>query len=62
METQPEQAMTAYTQEDGEITAWLTDNEEKTALSHEGSPPYVRALCSLVAVGLIYLLYVFLAY
>ncbi len=27
-----------YRQDDGEITAWLTDFEEKMELAHEGSP------------------------
>ena len=48
-----------YQQDDGEITAWLTDFEEKLELPHEGTPAYKKVFFLLVITGLIYLLAVF---
>ena len=48
-----------YQQDDGEITAWLTDFEEKLELPHEGTPAYKKVFFLLVITGLIYLLSVF---
>lgn len=48
-----------YQQDDGEITAWLTDFEEKLELPHEGTPAYKKVFFLLVIIGLIYLLAVF---
>ena len=44
-----------YQQDDGEITAWFTDYEEKFALPHEGTPAYKKIFFLLVIIGLIYL-------
>jgi len=49
-----------YKQEDGEITAWLTDFEEKTELVHEGSPFYQKVFFLLVFIGVFYLTAIFL--
>ena len=49
-----------YKQEDGEITAWLTDFEEKTELVHEGSPFYQKVFFLLVFIGVFYLAAIFL--
>lgn len=49
-----------YRQDDGEITAWLTDFEEKTELSHEGSPLFGKIFYVCVIAGVLYLTYVFL--
>lgn len=46
---------TVYQQDDGEITAWLTGFEEKTALAHKGSKIYKQVFHLCVAVGSIYL-------
>lgn len=51
-----------YRQADGEITAWLTDFEEKLELAHSGSPKFKRIFYLLVAVGVLYLSFVFLLY
>jgi len=51
---------TVYRQTDGEITAWLTDFEEKMELSHESSPKFRRIFYLLVAMGVFYLLLVFI--
>jgi hypothetical protein len=48
-----------YRQEDGEITAWLADDEEKMVLAHEGDRQYKRVFYALVLSGLIYLAVVF---
>ena len=51
-----------YQQADGEITAWLTDFEEKMELAHEGSPKFKRIFYLLVAAGIFYLSLVFILY
>jgi hypothetical protein len=48
-----------YRQDDGEITAWLTGFEEKTALAHQGSRFYKRVFHLCVIVGVIYLAVLF---
>jgi hypothetical protein len=48
-----------YQQDDGEITAWFTNFEEKLELPHEGTPAYKKIFFLLVGIGLIYLLAVF---
>ena len=48
-----------YQQDDGEITAWLTDFEEKLELPHEGTPAFKKIFFLLVITGIIYLLAVF---
>jgi hypothetical protein len=49
-----------YQQDDGEITAWFDQYEEKMTLSHEGTPKYQKLFYFLVAVGLVYLFIVFI--
>ena len=53
---------TTYRQENGDVTAWLTDFEEKTALVHEGTPAYKHIFHLLVTVGAIYLIVIFTLY
>ena len=53
---------TVYRQMDGEITACLTDFEEKLELVHEGSPKYRHIFHLLVAAGVIYLIIIFISY
>lgn len=53
---------TVYRQMDGEITAQLTDFEEKMELVHQGSPQYKRIFHLLVAAGAIYLIVIFTIY
>ena len=48
-----------YQQDDGEITAWLNDFEEKMELPHEGSSRYKKIFYFLVIIGIIYLIAVF---
>lgn len=48
-----------YRQDDGEVTAWLADDEEKLILAHEGDRQYKRVFYVLVLSGLIYLTVVF---
>ena len=50
---------TIYRQVGGEITAWLTDFEEKMELVHEGASRYRRIFHLLVAAGVIYLIIIF---
>jgi len=51
-----------YRQDDGEITAWLTDFVEKTELRHEGSRGYKKIFYLLVTIGCVYLALVFTVY
>ena len=51
-----------YRQADGEITAWLTDFEEKMELTHEGSPIFKKIFYLLVAAGIFYLSLIFIFY
>ena len=51
-----------YRQENGEITAWLTDFEEKMELVHESSPKFKRIFYLLVAVGIFYLSLIYIFY
>lgn len=55
-------AETVYRQLDGEITARLTNFEEKMELIHEGSNTYKRIFHLLVAVGAIYLSAIYIFY
>ena len=48
-----------YRQEDGEITAWLTNFEEKMELAHEGSPTFKKIFYLLVTAGALYLIGIF---
>jgi hypothetical protein len=48
-----------YRQEDGEITAWFENDDEKMVLSHSGDPKYKAVLYALVILGLLYLATVF---
>jgi hypothetical protein len=48
-----------YRQEDGEVTAWLTNFEEKMELAHEGSPTFKKIFYLLVFAGVIYLVGIF---
>lgn len=49
-----------YRQENGEITAWLTDFTEKMELAHVGSPFYKKIFYLLAVIGVCYLVAVFL--
>ena len=51
-----------YKQDDGEITAWLTDFEEKMELAHQGSPFYRKIFFLLVLLGFLYLGLIFLLF
>ena len=51
-----------YRQDDGEITAWLTDFEEKMELAHQGSPFYRKIFFLLVLLGFLYLGLIFLLF
>ena len=51
-----------YEQDDGEITAWLTDFEEKMELAHKGSPFYRKIFFLLVLLGFLYLGLIFLLF
>ena len=55
----PEQEL-VYQQDDGEITAWLTDFEEKMELSHQVNLFYKKVFFLMVFIGLLYLGAVFL--
>jgi hypothetical protein len=44
-----------YRQDDGEITAWLTDFEEKMELSHPPDHFYKKVFFLAVAIGLLHL-------
>ena len=48
-----------YQQEDGEITAWFRDAEEKMELRHEGTAYHKILFYLMVALGCIYLILVF---
>jgi hypothetical protein len=49
-----------FRQDDGEITAWFEDVEEKMVLAHKGSPTYKKVFYVLVIAGIFYLAFVFL--
>jgi hypothetical protein len=49
----------AYQQDDGEITAWFPESEERMELSHEGDPRYKKIFFLLVMAGLLYLILIF---
>jgi hypothetical protein len=49
-----------YKQDDGEITAWLTNFEEKMELSHQANSFYKKVFFLTVFIGLLYLGAVFL--
>jgi len=51
-----------YRQADGEITAWLTDFEEKMELAHESSPKFKLIFYLLVVIGIFYLSFVYIFY
>ena len=51
-----------YQQDDGEVTARLTGFEEKMELPHEGSVGYKKIFYSLVIIGFVYLILVFILY
>ena len=51
-----------HQQDDGEITAWLTDFEEKMELAHKGSPFYRKIFFILVLLGFLYLGLIFLLF
>ena len=51
-----------HQQDDGEITAWLTDFEEKMELAHKGSPFYRKIFLLLVVLGFLYLGLIFLLF
>lgn len=51
-----------YRQMDGEITARLTDFEEKRELVHQGSPKYKHILRLLVVASVVYLIAIFIFY
>ena len=46
-------------QDNGEITAWFNNVEEKMVLAHEGSPAYKKVFYLLVIGGLLYLSFIF---
>ncbi|KPJ66498.1 MAG: hypothetical protein AMJ45_03795 [Syntrophobacter sp. DG_60] len=47
-----------YKQDDGEITAWLTNFKEEMVLGHEGEPKYKKIFLTLVLIGFLYLFYI----
>lgn len=49
-----------YRQENGEITAWFQNTEEKMELTHEGSSLHKKIFYFLISMSFIYLLIVFL--
>jgi len=49
-----------YKQDDGEITAWLTNFEEKMELAHEGMQKYKKIFYIAVLIGFLYLAIIFL--
>jgi hypothetical protein len=61
-ENQREGHELVYQQDDGEITAWLTDFVEKMELVHEGSPFYQKVFFLLVLIGFLYLGVIFLLF
>ena len=48
-----------YKQDNGEVTASLTDFEEKMELAHEGSKTVKQVFHLFVVAGLLYLAYIF---
>ncbi|MCD6255962.1 MAG: hypothetical protein J7J44_06800 [Deltaproteobacteria bacterium] len=51
-----------YKQDDGEITAWLTNFEEKMVLGHEGEPRYKKIFHIVVLIASLYLGIIFLLF
>ena len=48
-----------YQQDNGEPTAWFSNNEEKLEIAHKGSPVYKKIFYFLISMGFLYLLIVF---
>lgn len=57
-----EDGKVAYRQENGEITAWLPDREEKMELTHVGTPLFKKIFYLLVFLGVVYLSFIFIFY
>jgi hypothetical protein len=55
-----EGADVVFRQDDGEITAYLTDYEERQELTHEGRRDVKILFCSLLAFAIVYLAVIFL--
>lgn len=49
-----------YKQDNGEISAWLTNFKEQMVLGHEGEPKYKKIFHILVLIGFLYLGIIFL--
>ena len=49
-----------YKQDNGEITAWLTNFEEKMELGHEGAQKYKNVFHGVVLISVIYFALLFL--
>jgi hypothetical protein len=49
-----------YKQDNGEITAWLTNFEEKMELAHEGTPRYKKIFWITVLMAALYLVTILL--
>lgn len=48
-----------FRQDDGEVSAWFDNIEEKMVLSHEGIPQYKKVFYLLVLGGMLYLAAIF---
>lgn len=53
--TESEAEEVVYKQDNGEITAWLTDLEEKMELGHGGTQKYKNIFYAAVLISFVYL-------
>jgi hypothetical protein len=51
-----------YRQDDGEITAWLTNFKEEMELSYEGNPIYKKPFYIAVLIASLYLCLIFVLF
>ena len=57
-----EKESTVFRQDDGQITAWFSDSEEKMVLTHKGDPTYKKIFYILVLFGFLYLTFIFFSH
>jgi len=57
-----EEKEVVYKQDNGEITAWLTNFEEKMELAHEGTPRYKKIFWIIVLMAALYFVTILLLF
>ena len=57
-----EEKEVVYKQDNGELTAWLTNFEEKMELAHEGTPRYKKIFWIIVLMAALYFVTILLLF